>query len=64
MVQRFKTVLQNNVQGNEVHKTSISGLEPVRAFTFRSIVQHGTTEPVTVSAETTAIPCNLFDTLT
>ena len=57
-------MLQHNVQGNEVHKMSMSGLEPVRAFTFQPVVQHRTTEPATANAETTAIPCNLFDTLT
>ena len=29
---------QNNVQGSELPKTTLSGVEPVRTFAFQSVV--------------------------
>ena len=54
---------QNNVQGNEVPKTTLSGVEPVRTFTFWCVVQLGTTEPAIATAKSTENLCILHDTL-
>ena len=54
---------QNNGQGNEVPKTTLSGVEPVRTFTFRCVVQQGTTQPAIATAKSTANLCILYDTL-
>ena len=35
----------------------------MREFTFRSVVQRGTTKPATATVQTTANICNLYDTL-
>ena len=41
---------------------TLGRFEPVRAFTFRSVVQRGTNKPAIAVAETTAALCILYDT--
>ena len=51
------------IHETEVPKTTLNGFEPVRAFTFRSVNQCGTTEPAIATDQTTKNLCNLYDTL-
>ena len=53
----------NNIHGTKVPKTTLSGYEHSKEFTFRSVVQHATTEPATAISESTANVCSLYDTI-
>ena len=54
----------NNIHGTKVSKTTLSGFEPAKEFTFRSVVHWASDpKPATASSESTANVCNLYDTI-